>query len=389
MTECVIGKGILIDDVESVLGMIRNLSNCSVSDIGVVKRFITHEKHTHFYIDANLNSYMQPENNCVYLWLDTGYVDAYGNPILISLLKCINGFVGHIVGTLGQLCNNVKRFFGLNRAVSDKKVRTISHKYAAKSKERMIQHIVEENKYLVDVCNDEDGMSEFAIKLKELGCLEVLSDDTEEEIEVEVVEEKFTPMEEQITTEILLEKMADMENYIEELLLVIETESNKSKTQIMDLQEKNEEYKRVILQMRNFVAENSTESTPSNELLGRHRKILVIGGSEVGVHIMQGIAKGYGFSKTDFEFVEYDKSKSFTDRIRKDGKYVAVIFGSCPHKTAANSGYSSAIEKLRQLEDMPYVVDARTQSGKLKMTKESFKKALEDICNNVKPLYAY
>lgn len=41
---------------------------------------------------------------------------------------------------------------------------------------------------------------------------------------------------------------------------------------------------------------------------------------------MQGIAKMYGFDKKDFEFVDYDKAKDFTGKIRRDGKCYAVIF---------------------------------------------------------------
>ena len=50
MTEMIIDSGIVIDDVESVLARIRNLSGKNVSDFETVKRFITDEKNTRFQL---------------------------------------------------------------------------------------------------------------------------------------------------------------------------------------------------------------------------------------------------------------------------------------------------------------------------------------------------
>ena len=100
--------------------------------------------------------------------------------------------------------------------------------------------------------------------------------------------------------------------------------------------------------------------------------------------MIYGIAKTMGFEKRDFELIDYDKAKSYTERIRKDGKYSAVIFGACPHKTTAGAGYSSAVEKFKQIEGMPFTTDARSKSGRLKVTKESFRNALTDVFENLK-----
>jgi len=131
-------------------------------------------------------------------------------------------------------------------------------------------------------------------------------------------------------------------------------------------------------------ARREEETNSGHVLLGNHNKILVIGGTELGVNIMQGIAKTYGFEKKDLEFVDYDKAKDYTDRIRKDGKYSAVIFGACPHKTAAGAGYSSTVEKMKQVEGMPFTADARTQSGELKLTRESFREALLGVYDHLR-----
>lgn len=396
MTEMIIEKGIVIDDVESVLCGIRELSARKIEDIETIKKFILNEKNTKFYLDNKLNSYMQPDQGCIYIWLDTGYTDYKGNPILISLLKGWEGFVGHVVGTIHTLAENVRLFFRLNRNMVSGKMAAFRNKYDSKIDTREIKHIEDEQEYLMKACNSSDGENIFAQKFAELGIdMSCFADEVQTEIEpVEVVqEEAISKFEEEITIALLLEKMEGMQAYMDELLQLVENVSNESSAQIAELQKKNEEYKRVIVQMRTFSQqeveeEKAPEEMTGHDLLGDHSKILVIGGQELGVNIMQGIAKMYGFDKKDFEFVDYDKAKDFTGRIRKDGKYRAVIFGACPHKTAGLAGYSSTFEKMKNESGMPYAADARSKSGKLKVTKESFRSALELICQDMRLAYA-
>lgn len=396
MTEMIIEKGIVVDDVESVLCGIRELSARKIEDFETIKKFILSEKNTKFYLDNKLNSYMQPDQGCIYIWLDTGYTDYKGNPILISLLKGWEGFVGHVVGTIHTLAESVRSFFRLNRNMVSSKVAAFKNKYESKADTRDIKHIEDEQEYLMKSCCSAASENVFAQKFAELGLdMAVLASDIEPESVVvdEAKEENFSAIEEEITIGLLLEKMESMQAYMDELLQLVENVSNESSAQIAELQKKNEEYKRVIVQMRTFSqqedsTEKELEEMTGHDLLGNHSKILVIGGQELGVNIMQGIAKLYGFDKKDFEFVDYDKAKDFTDRIRMGGKYRAVIFGACPHKTAALAGYSSAVEKMKNEPGMPYTADARSKSGKLKVTKESFKSALEMICQDMRLAYA-
>lgn len=396
MTEMIIEKGIVIDDVESVLCGIRELSGRKIEDFETIKRFILGEKNTKFYVDNKLNSYMQPDQGCIYIWLDTGYTDYKGNPILISLLRGWEGFVGHVVGTIHTLAESVRSFFRLNRNMVYSKVVAFRNKYESKADTRDIKHIEDEQEYLMKACCSSTSESVFAQKFAEIGIdMSVLASDLEPEMtEVEEVqEEALSAVEEEITIGLLLEKMEGMQAYMDELLQLVENVSNESSAQMAELQKKNEEYKRVIVQMRTFTQqeveeEKAPEEMTGHDLLGDHSKILVIGGQELGVNIMQGIAKMYGFDKKDFEFVDYDKAKDFTDRIRKDGKYRAVIFGACPHKTAGLAGYSSTFEKMKNESGMPYAADARSKSGKLKVTKESFRSALELICQDMRLAYA-
>ena len=395
MTELVIDQGIIIDDAESVLCGIREISGRQVPDLETVKKFINTEKNTRFYLDSSLNSSMQKGQNSVYLWLDTGYTDRGGNPIMISLLNSFGCFVGHVVGTIYSLAGSARSFFKLKKALIDQRMTTFKKKYSAKVNERTTPHIVDEKDYLMDCCNSDNSVSVIAEKLIALG-IEFESEDAVEETEaiVETVEteEQFSEIEEEITVGLLLEKMEGMQSYMDELLAMLENVNQESQAKIQELQEKNDEYKRAILQMRTFVDQeeavacNGTnrDEKPGHNLLGNHGKILVIGGTELGVNVMQGIAKTYGFVKQDFEFVDYDKAKGYTDRIRKDGKYSAVIIGACPHKTAGIRGYSSTVEMLKQMEGMPYTADARSKSGSLKVTKESFREALMGVCENLR-----
>ena len=164
------------------------------------------------------------------------------------------------------------------------------------------------------------------------------------------------------------------------------------KQNVFELQRKNKEYEEVILQMRAFSGEIleekiSVDEMSGHDLLGTHGKILVIGGQELGENVMYGIAKAYGFVKKDFEYLDYDKVKGYMERICRNGKYRAVIFGASPHKTTGCLGYSSSLEMMRQEEGMPFIADARNYSGRLKVTKESFRTALEMICDNLRKEY--
>lgn len=153
MTEMIIEKGILIDDVESVLCGISELSARRIENIETIKRFILSEKNTKFYLDKKLNSYMRPEQGCIYIWLDTGYTDYKGNPILISLLRGWEGFVGHVVGTIYTLAESACSFFRLTRNMVSSKVAAFRNKYESKVETRETKHIEDEQEYLMKACN--------------------------------------------------------------------------------------------------------------------------------------------------------------------------------------------------------------------------------------------
>jgi len=399
MSELVIEKGIIIDDEYCVLNELRKLSGKFIDNLEIVKRFIISEDNTKFYFDNRMNSSTVANSSDIYLWLDTGFTDYYGKPIFISLLHEFGGYVGHITGTLSTLTKSAKGYFKQNRASIDRNIQNFINKYSVKSTERKVAHITDIQEYILEACNRIDEESDFSRKLS---ALSISYEDESEEIlaaeENESEEESrygFSKKEEEITIGLLLEKMDSMEKYVEELLSVIEHMEEKDQEEIAELRAKNEEYRRAMIEMRSFIQDEKNTASGKDEseygghsILGNHKKILVIGGEELGVNIMQGIAKTYGFEKKDLEFVEYDKAKDFTDRIRRDGRYSGIIIGSIPHSTSSNEGHSSPVERFKNVIGMPLTIDARSKSGKLKVTKESFRLALCEICQNLKMEYA-
>ena len=183
--------------------------------------------------------------------------------------------------------------------------------------------------------------------------------------------------------------LCGMMTYMDELLSIIEKQPDADQFSLNELAQKGKVYKRIIVQIRsgmqltNF-SENEVDDTTGHKLLGEHGKILVIGGQEIGINVMQGIAKDFGFNKRDFEFVDYDKAKDYANRVCRNGKFKAVILGECPHKISGGGSYSSAVEMFKNEEGMPFAVDARSKSGKLKMTKVSFREALGSVVENLR-----
>ena len=67
MRELVIENGVVIDDADAVLEGIQNLSGKMISGAETIKKFITNEKSTRFYIDKKCSCKMQPDRDTVYL----------------------------------------------------------------------------------------------------------------------------------------------------------------------------------------------------------------------------------------------------------------------------------------------------------------------------------
>ena len=84
------------------------------------------------------------------------------------------------------------------------------------------------------------------------------------------------------------------------------------------------------------------------------------------------------------KLIENEKVKNAGSRIHASERFAAVIFGNCPHKVAGMRNYSNIIDEFKSRANCPIAVDARNEAGGLKITKQSFKKALADICRQLK-----
>ena len=395
MSEIRIAERIIVDEPQNVEIAIMNLTGQKV-DFELIRKFILNEKNTMFYMDRKMNSSTEYGQYLDYLWLDTGFRDEKNHPIMICLHNSYDGYVGHYTGPVRELANRIKTFNCKNSKDIEKNYSRFLSKYCAKVEERDHQIVENINSYVLNIVNSEaeKDVSLFAKALAELDVV-FASDEGEEIVELDEVEaeEEFTPEQNEITVGILFEQMEKMQNYIDELLEHIENNEKESQEEIERLQKQNQEYKKALVNIRTFMqeeeAERSESTTDCNNghcLLGKNEKILVLGNTDIRVSEMRAIARDYfGFEKADFEFItDYEKIKSAGMRVHSSERFAAVIFGNCPHKVAGMGNYASIIDEFREREDCPISVDARTEAGGLKITKQSFKKALLTVCEGLK-----
>ena len=110
-------------------------------------------------------------------------------------------------------------------------------------------------------------------------------------------------------------------------------------------------------------------------------KIVVIGESHLKEKILTGISKALGIDTNRFEFcLDYTEAKSFNfEKLRYNSNYSLLLVGAMPHKTSGTGDFSSAITRMEQDEGFPPVI--RMGSNNLKISKSSFKAALEEAIN--------
>lgn len=393
MSEFIIENGVVIDEIESVVENIARLSGLDAPDPKTIQKFITGEKATRFYIDNKCSCKMQPDRDTVYLWLDSGFIDQYGHAIMISLLNNGSGmYTGHYCGSMKTLSNSIARFFAHNRKSISRNIGTVISKYNNKIAERVNQHILDEQEYLIKVSNGESADSTMSNIIKGLTIDynqlkhedEVVQEEEDEEDVLQVPQ--MSAFEDQMTIELMWDYIMKQKEYIDKLMGIIE-ECNLEKARRKELEEENAQYKRALADIRTHMTENNMvevttnyESASGHELLGHRGKILVIGDCCLDEKVLNGIAKTYGFKRQDFEYeLDYKKVVSNAGRISYGCRYSAIVLGACPHKVNSLGDYSSLIEKCKNDLNLPNAYDARTRSGELKVTKESYRTVLENI----------
>ncbi|MCR5649675.1 MAG: hypothetical protein K6F86_00665 [Lachnospiraceae bacterium] len=399
MCELMIEKGVVIDDVDAVMEWIWNLSGKTVSGAETIRKFVKNEKSTRFYVDNKGSCKMQPDADTVYLWLDSGFTDYCGDPIMISLLNSDGGYRGHFAGSFNTLANKIRDYYPQNIRHINNNLDSFKSKYERKISERKTKHIDDEREYLISLSNEEACFGSMQYVLNgikiDISLPEAEEPETVEEeiVKTEEPEYEMTDDEQEITIGLLLEKIDDMQEYIDELLDEIRRFNSEDKVKMEELEAKNREYRKALVDMRLFMEKEEAGRPEDNEkdlaeghsLLGRNSKILVLGATALDQKTMNGIAKTYGFEKNDFEYeTDYSKIVSFASRINSGSRYAAIIIGACPHKVQNLGDWSSLIEKCKNDENLPFACDARSKAGELKVTKESYRNALLSVCNELK-----
>lgn len=114
-----------------------------------------------------------------------------------------------------------------------------------------------------------------------------------------------------------------------------------------------------------------------------HHMILVIGATQLNHEEMIQLAQKYGIDKRHLEIVtDYKRIVHYDfDKLKNNHKYLAVIYGPCPHKCKGCKGYNSPIARMDTESYFPITIKS-IANGVLKITKHSFSKALESLVNN-------
>lgn len=114
----------------------------------------------------------------------------------------------------------------------------------------------------------------------------------------------------------------------------------------------------------------------------RKGKILVIGDSAVSNDKLAAIATSLKFDKSRFEFeLDYEQivRYNFSD-LQYNANYRVVMFGPVPHSCVGKAESSSIITEMERADGYPRIIRLCGNQG-LKITKTSFRSALEDLIN--------
>lgn len=437
-------EDIVIDNVDYMLREIRKLSGMKVREVEVIVKFIGSEPGTKYYVDNKMYTSTADYDDARFLWLDTGYIDQYGKPIFVSLLKRGSGvYEGHRTGTfktlLAQLRDNNRSNIKYINANGNK----FESKYAKKTSGRSMMHIEDEEKYSVTICNKEsaNGFNNMSALLNDISKNVRFSNTTgeadggktisekekwekEKEDKDRRQEEERRLAEEQEAKKILrdnldylyaeLLKEQKLRNEQFKHIQEFQMEIDRLSKEVSRLKNENVEtttyYQEIVKKYEKEVAEREKVLRSINEqrtndsisispdrqardeedalheghnLLGANKQLLVVGETHLGDNVLYALAAEYGFYKKDVVLLtDYDDVKSRGACTSR--KFSAAIIGACPHSVRDKGDWNSLVEKYKYEYTFLVTADARTKSNQLKITKESFRVALGEIINMLK-----
>jgi hypothetical protein len=106
--------------------------------------------------------------------------------------------------------------------------------------------------------------------------------------------------------------------------------------------------------------------------------VLIVGDLAMKKHDVQGIAKEFGISHRQLEFVEYNESKQHSfNQLQYSSKYAGIILGPVPHMVNGLDGHTSLVELLKE-PGYPHTFVA-VQGGELKLSKQLLKKGFINV----------
>lgn len=119
----------------------------------------------------------------------------------------------------------------------------------------------------------------------------------------------------------------------------------------------------------------------NNYIQEKEGKILVIGQSQVRKKDFRGIASSLGIDSKRFDLIiSYEEVKRFPfNKLAYSDRYDYIFVGPMPHKVKGLEDEASIIAQIENNPDVyPELIRVLSQSGELKITKSSFKRALEE-----------
>lgn len=108
--------------------------------------------------------------------------------------------------------------------------------------------------------------------------------------------------------------------------------------------------------------------------------ILVLGACSISKADLDNLYKKFKLKRKTFEFVAYDEVTNFNfSKLIGNNKYTDIFVGPVPHKAMNIGKCSGVLEYLLSSKEIPAkITELKDSNGELKISKRTFKKALEE-----------
>ncbi len=159
-------KHMYIEEPEEVIGRMENITSHNINMEELIEHISLDENH--WYLDNKLNLKSADDINIAYLWLDTGYVDKYNNPLFISLINNHGCYSGKYVGNPRILSQCAKNYFYYNADDITENTKILERKYRKESANGTIKHFNCDNEVFADNDVDEINNSDIEVDVNYL-----------------------------------------------------------------------------------------------------------------------------------------------------------------------------------------------------------------------------